>query len=96
MTIIDWMRLAGVLTWGIVFLVLAGSIRRMLTGKAETLDPMWSIFALFAAIVILFHIRWYVAVSSVVFYSGLHAVSIGVGARILWMAWSVRRPSNGR
>ncbi len=96
MTVIDWMRLASMLMWSAVFLLLFGSIRRMLTGKAETLDPIWSLLALFAATSILYQIRWYVAVSSLVFYFGLHALSIGLAARIFWVAWSVRRHSNGR
>jgi len=80
-SLVDILRAIGAVGWIYVLATSAGSLWRVFTGHSVDHDVLWARDALFAAMVLGFNIRWYVASTSGAFHLGLYVFSIIVAVQ---------------
>jgi len=75
-SLIDVLRIASMIAWASVLIMLRKSVWRVLAGRPAFYDVLWSLLAGVALMVLSFSMRWYIAAESVSAYAGLYVYSI--------------------
>jgi len=94
-SLIDILRVIGGIGWTYVLATNLGSLWRVFTGRSIEHDVLWARDALFAAMVLGFNIRWYVASTSEAFHLGLYVFSLIVAVQSIRAGRAYRGKRNG-
>lgn len=79
MSIIDLLRILGTIVWAAVLVAHAKPLWRVLVGRPLYYDPLRSIFAATALMVIGYHVHWLFSARSESIYVGLNLFSLILG-----------------